>query len=138
MSEGVARRTWTFLTNHGHVLVCLAEDPGIRGCDIAARVGITERAAQSIIADLVAEGYVTRTRVGRRNRYEIHPDAPLRHPIERGHSVGEVLVSLSLPPGPATGTAPRKQRHPAADTATAQNGANRHDQRPSGPPNRNR
>jgi len=98
MSEGVARSTWTFLTNHGHVFVCIAEDPGIRGRDIAVRVGITERAAQSIVADLVAEGYITRTRVGRRNRYEIHSDAPLRHPIEGGHSVGEVLVGLALPP----------------------------------------
>ncbi len=98
MSEGVARSTWTFLTNHGHVLVCIAEDPGVRGRDIAARVGITERATQSIIADLVAEGYVTRTRVGRRNQYEIHPDVPLRHPIEGGHSVGDLLVSLALPP----------------------------------------
>ena len=101
MSEGAARPTWTFLTNHGHVLICIAEDAGIRGRDIAARVGITERAAQSIIADLVVEGYVTRTRVGRRNQYEIHPDVPLRHPIEGGHSVGELLVSLARLPGPA-------------------------------------
>ena len=98
MSEGVVLPRWTFLTNHGHVLVCIAEDPGVRGRDIAARVGITERATQSIIADLVAEGYVTRTRVGRRNQYEIHPDVPLRHPIEGGHSVGDLLVSLALPP----------------------------------------
>jgi predicted transcriptional regulator len=68
------RPTWTFLTNHGHVLVCIATDPGVRGRDIAARVGITERAAQAIIADLVGEGYVTRTRIGRRNHYEIDPD----------------------------------------------------------------
>lgn len=60
-------RTWTFLTNHAHVLVCIAEEPDIRGRDIATRVGITERSAQAIIADLVAEGYVTRTRIGRRN-----------------------------------------------------------------------
>ncbi len=98
MSEGVARPTWTFLTNHGHVLVCIAEDPGIRGRDIATRVGITERAAQSIIADLVAGGYITRTRVGRRNRYEIHSDLPLRHPVEGGHSVGDLLVSLARLP----------------------------------------
>jgi hypothetical protein len=83
--------TWTFLTNHGHVLVCIAGDPGIRGRDIAARVGITERAAQAIIADLVAGGYVTRTRVGRRNHYEINPDRPLRHPVEQPHSIGELL-----------------------------------------------
>ena len=85
------RPTWTFLTNHGHVLVCIATDPGVRGRDIAARVGITERAAQAIIADLVGEGYVTRTRIGRRNRYEINPDRPLRHPVEQPHNIGELL-----------------------------------------------
>jgi hypothetical protein len=93
MSDG-SKGTWTFLTNHAHVLVCIAEDPDIRGRDIAARVGITERAAQAIVADLVTEGYVTRTRVGRRNRYEVRPDAPLRHPLEHDHTVGELLVTL--------------------------------------------
>lgn len=87
-------RSWTFLTNHAHVLVCLAEEPDIRGRDIATRVGITERAAQAIIADLVADGYVTRFREGRRNRYEIDPSAPLRHPLEHDHTVGELLVTL--------------------------------------------
>jgi hypothetical protein len=90
----VERSDWTFLTNHAHVLVCLAEEADIRGRDIAARVGITERAAQAIVADLVAEGYVTRTREGRRNRYEVNPDAPLRHPLEDDHTVGELLVTL--------------------------------------------
>jgi hypothetical protein len=85
---------WTFLTNHAHVLVCIAEEPDIRGRDIAPRVGITERAAQAIVADLVAEGYVTRTREGRRNRYEVNPDAPLRHPLEHDHTIGELLVTL--------------------------------------------
>ena len=102
-SEEIERPSWTFLTNHGHVLVCIAMDPGIRGRDIAARVGITERAAQSIIADLVAEGYITRTRVGRRNRYEIHPDLPFRHPVEGGHPIGELLRALAVPkPGRPT------------------------------------
>jgi DNA-binding transcriptional regulator PaaX len=66
----------------------------VRGRDIATRVGITERAAQAIVADLVAEGYVTRSREGRRNRYLVHPDAPLRHPLEHDHTVGELLVTL--------------------------------------------
>jgi predicted ArsR family transcriptional regulator len=87
-------RGWTFLTNHAHVLVCIAEEPDARGRDIAAKVGITERAAQAIVADLVAEGYVTRTREGRRNHYEIVPDAPLRHPLEHDHTIGELLVTL--------------------------------------------
>ncbi|CAA9269075.1 MAG: FIG01042703: hypothetical protein [uncultured Acidimicrobiales bacterium] len=85
---------WTFLTNHAHVLVCIAEDPDSRGRDIAARVGITERAAQAIVADLAAEGYVNRTRVGRRNHYTINADAPLRHPLEHDHTIGELLVTL--------------------------------------------
>jgi predicted transcriptional regulator len=85
---------WTFLTNHAHVLVCLAEEPDIRGRDIAQRVGITERAAQSIIADLVTAGYVTRTREGRRNRYTIDRGGDLRHPLEQDHTIGELLVAL--------------------------------------------
>ena len=87
-------KTWTFLTNHAHVLVCIAEEPDIRGRDVAQRVGITERAAQAIIADLVADGYVTRRREGRRNRYQVHEGSPLRHPNESDHTVGELLVML--------------------------------------------
>ncbi len=87
--------TWTFLTNHGHVLLCISRDPRIRARDIASQVGITERATQSIIADLVAAGYITRSREGRRNRYELHEGLPLRHPIEQAHQVGELLRVLT-------------------------------------------
>jgi hypothetical protein len=93
-SDDDGKPTWTFLTNHAHVLVCIAEDPDARGREIAAAVGITERAVQSIIGDLEADGYLTRTRVGRRNRYEVHPDLPLRHPLERDHSIGDLLKAL--------------------------------------------
>ena len=93
-----AKRGWTFLTNHSHVLLCIAEDPGIRGRDIAERVGITERSAQSIIADLVDAGYLTREKVGRRNHYEVHPDLPLRHPIERDHEVADLLRLVTVSP----------------------------------------
>jgi hypothetical protein len=86
---------WTFLTNHGHVLVCIARDPGVRGRDIAAQVGITERAAQAIVADLVGAGYVRRERVGRRNRYTINADLPVRHPVEQPHSIGELLHAVA-------------------------------------------
>lgn len=86
--------SWTFLTNHGHVLVCIAAHPGLRVRDIAARVGISERAALAILADLEGEGYVTRRRVGRRNHYELHADRPLRHRLEGEHSVGELLDAL--------------------------------------------
>jgi hypothetical protein len=101
MSDDGTRSGWTFLTNHAHVLVCIAGEPDIRGRDIAAMVGITERAAQAIVADLVADGYVTRTREGRRNRYEVVADAPLRHPLEHDHTIGELLVTLGrLQPQP--------------------------------------
>lgn len=85
------RASWTFLSNHSHVLLCIASDPTIRGRDIAERVGITERSAQSIVADLVEAGYLTREKVGRRNHYEVHADQPLRHPVEQGNSVAELL-----------------------------------------------
>lgn len=86
---------WTFLTNHAHVLLCIARDPGIRLRDVAERVGITERAAQRIVADLTAAGYLTVTREGRRNRYELDPTLPLRHPLEREHQIGDILAVLT-------------------------------------------
>ena len=89
------RASWTFLTNHTHVLVCIANDPGVRLRDVADQVGITERAAQSIVADLVVAGYLTRSRVGRRNRYEIHADHALRHPVEAHRSLAGLLTFLA-------------------------------------------
>ena len=85
---------WTFLTNHAHVLLCVARDPGVRHRDLAVQVGITERAAQRIVADLVEAGYLTSIRDGRRNRYELHRDLPLRHPLEQEHRIGEILAVL--------------------------------------------
>ncbi len=93
-------RSWTFLTNHAHVLACIANDPEVRLRDVATMVGITERAAQSIVADLVAGGYLGRTRLGRRNHYTVQPDRPLRHPIECHANVGDLLdlVGGAVPP----------------------------------------
>lgn len=88
------RGPWTFLTNHAHVLVCIANDRSMRLRDVADRVGITERAAQSIVADLVAAGYLTRARVGRRNQYEINGQHPLRHPVEAHRTIGGLLDFL--------------------------------------------
>ncbi|MCD9624157.1 helix-turn-helix transcriptional regulator [Rhabdothermincola salaria] len=88
--------SWTFLTNHAHVLICIAQDPESRLRDIAERVGITERSTQSIVADLVDGGYLTRRRVGRRNHYEVIADRPLRHPIERDHQIGQLLELVGL------------------------------------------
>jgi DNA-binding MarR family transcriptional regulator len=94
MAETESAGTWLFLTNHGNVLLCIARDPETRIRDIAETVGITERAAQRIVADLIAEGYVTRTRVGRRNRYTINTGGHLRHPIFRDLSIGPLLQVL--------------------------------------------
>lgn len=91
--------TWTFLTNHAHVLLCIAADPSARVRDIAARVGITERATQRIIADLADGGYVTRTRSGRRNVYEVRPELHLRHPLEQHHEIGRLIELVA--PAPA-------------------------------------
>lgn len=83
--------TWTFLSNHGHVLVCLGRDPDVRIRDVADQVGITERAVQQIIADLEEAGYVVRTRTGRRNRYRVRRAGRFRHPLEQQVRVGEFL-----------------------------------------------
>jgi DNA-binding MarR family transcriptional regulator len=85
---------WTFLTNHAHALLCVAREPGMRLRDIADCVGITERAAQRIVAELCDEGYLTRHRMGRRNFYEVHPHARLRHRLEDGVEVGDLLAVL--------------------------------------------
>jgi DNA-binding MarR family transcriptional regulator len=88
-------RSWTFLTNHGHVLVALAIDPGTRVRDIAEKVGITPRAAQTILNDLEDGGYIRRERVGRRNRYAILAPGRLRHPLEDHVTVGDFLGVLA-------------------------------------------
>jgi predicted transcriptional regulator len=82
---------WTFLTNHAHVLLCLAGNPEMRLRDVAEQVGITERSVQSIVHELEAAGAITRQRVGRRNRYELHPDHRLHHPIESHCVVGDLI-----------------------------------------------
>ena len=91
-----ARRPWTFVTNHTQVLLCLANDPDTRVRDVATTVGITERAAQRILAELIEAGYVTRVRVGRRNRYAIDRNRALRHSAQYGLNVGHLLESLEL------------------------------------------
>jgi hypothetical protein len=93
--------SWTFLSNHGHVLVCLASNPDVLLRDVAASVGITERAVQQIVSDLVSAGVVTRTRRGRRNHYEVNSDLCFRHPLEADVRIGtfiEILPRPTLPP----------------------------------------
>jgi predicted transcriptional regulator len=89
-------KTWRFLSNHTQVLLCVQRDPDLRFRDIAQHVGITERAAQRIVADLIDSGYVERERVGRRNRYHVNADIAMRHPAQDGHDIGELLKLLKL------------------------------------------
>ena len=84
---------WTFLTNHAHVLLVVRRDPRARLRDIAESVGITERAVQLILDDLETEGYVRRTKIGRRNEHTVL-GGPLRHPLEHGRAVDELLDAL--------------------------------------------
>lgn len=99
MARDAQTPNWTFLSNHGHVLLVIARDPDSRMRDIAEKVGITERAAQLIVADLVSGGYIERTRVGRRNTYRLVPGQPFRHPAEAGRLVDELVAIFTHPGG---------------------------------------
>ena len=92
VTEQEGRRSWSFLSNHTHVMVCLGQNPDSRLRDVAERVGITERATQRIISELVEAGFVTRIRDGRRNRYRLHTDAPLRRRLGTRPTVGQLLA----------------------------------------------
>lgn len=105
---------WTFLTNHGHVLICIAKNPDVRISEIADLVGIGERAAQRIVGDLAGAGYVTRIKVGRRNRYTVDGRLPLRHPLQQERNVRQLIHALTSP-----STDPPlhdRRQHPPADS----------------------
>lgn len=95
-SESNDDKPWRFVTNHTQVLLCIARQDDVRLRDIAQSVGITERAAQRIVVDLVDAGYVRREREGRRNRYIVNHDRAMRHPAQEDHQIGELLSLLSL------------------------------------------
>ena len=101
---------WSFLTNHGRVLLCIADDPGVRLRDIAVRVGITERSAFGIVSDLAAAGYAIKKKDGRRNRYQIQAHLPLPEPTSQQLTIGEVLALLAPPQSPLRSQIPA-QRH---------------------------
>ncbi|MDX6513472.1 MAG: hypothetical protein QOE36_2976 [Gaiellaceae bacterium] len=94
MTEMTQQRTWAFLTNHAQVLLCIGRDPDSRARDIAEAVGITERAAQRIVAELIAEGYLVRTKNGRRNHYAVNRNGGLRSPVFRDSEIGTLLEVL--------------------------------------------
>lgn len=103
---------WTFLTNHSHVLLSIAADPEIRLRDVAEKVGITERAAQRIVADLIEAGYLTSIKVGRRNRYKLHIGRPLRHPVEQHCRIQSLIALVSrAPASDSASTRPQVERH---------------------------
>ena len=88
---------YQFLTNHAHVLLCVAHDPGIRLRDVAQTVGVTERSAHRIVSELVEDGYVVRERIGRRNVYRVQLELPLRHPLTQEteqRRIGDLLEVL--------------------------------------------
>ncbi len=112
MQESSSRKSnWAYLSNHGHVLVCLARDPNARLRDVAAAVGITERAVQRIVAELEAGGVLIREREGRRNHYTLNRDCSLRHSVEGGATVGDLLEAV---------LGPRKVAQPAATTSVTE------------------
>jgi MarR family len=108
-----ADKPWTFLTNHARVLIEITRNPQSRLRDLAAAIGITERAAQAIVNDLEAGGYITRTRVGRRTHYSVDPDLPFRHPADADHLIKGLLLFFTERDGDhaETGTQPVTGEH---------------------------
>jgi hypothetical protein len=109
-TSGETDHLWRFMTNHAHVLECIAADPTARLRDIAASVGITERTAAQIVTDLERAGYLTKARNGRRNHYEVHDELPLRHPLHRHHTVGDLIGFLEGPAATRPGRSSKRPR----------------------------
>jgi hypothetical protein len=109
---------WTFLTNHARVLLCIAQDPGIRLRDIAATIGITERSAYGIVTDLTDAGYVVKVRDGRRNRYEIQDHLPLPEATNHERTVGDVLAVLVKTTGRKRKPTPDRESAPMRKAAS--------------------
>lgn len=92
--EPAPTRGWTFLTNHGHVLLCLARGEKLTARELGMRIGITERAVQVILADLTDSGYLNKRKEGRRNIYSVNRRGRLRHPLEAHHTIGDLIAAL--------------------------------------------
>ena len=115
MSTHTNNKPWTFVTNHTQVLLCLAKNPDVRLRDVAQAIGITERAAQRILTDLVETGYVERTRIGRRNHYTINRDRTMRHTAQLNHEISGLFDFLKLGtaiPREPPSTRPRRHEPP--------------------------
>ncbi len=111
--------SWDFFTNHAHILLCIARNPECRIRDLAEQVGITERAVQRIVSDLEDAGYLAHARDGRRNRYEIKPDLPLRHPIEQHRSVAALIATILGPEALRPSVPPPSRSSPKGGEARA-------------------
>jgi predicted transcriptional regulator len=98
VADDTASTSWTFLSNHAHVLVCIAQQRDVRLAELARRVGIGERAVHRIVHELVDAGYLTVRKDGRRNVYDIDLDRPLRHPVESAHLLRSIIEPLIAPP----------------------------------------
>jgi predicted transcriptional regulator len=109
-TSGNQDHSFRFVTNHAHVLQVVSSDPTARLRDIAETVGITERTAAQIVTDLEQAGYLTKSRDGRRNHYEVHEELPLRHPQHRHHTVGDLIRFLQTP---ASSSSRRRTARPA-------------------------
>ena len=90
-AHATERPSWTFLSNHTHVLICIAQQPDVRLSDVAQKVGVSERAVHRIVHELIDEGYLSVTKEGRCNVYEIDLEQPLRHPLESHHHIRSVV-----------------------------------------------
>jgi MarR family len=104
--------TWSFLTNHARVLLCIAQDPGIRLREIGDHVGITERTAYNIVTELAAAGYISRERRGRRNHYTIDPHLPLPDQLAHKQRIGDLLGILTAQDPPSIDPASIQRQHP--------------------------
>jgi DNA-binding IclR family transcriptional regulator len=94
IEDGSTKPGWTFLTNHAHVLICIAQQPDVRLSEVAQLVGIRERTVHRIVHELCDDGYLTVKKDGRKNIYTIHLDRPLRHPLEAEHNIKEIVAPL--------------------------------------------
>ena len=101
---------WSFLTNHARALLCIAHDPDVRLRDIADALGVTERSAYGLVGDLTEAGYVVKERNGRRNRYQIRAQLPLRESSSRERTIGEMLELLVGTSGPMRARGKRQSR----------------------------
>jgi predicted ArsR family transcriptional regulator len=90
----VGRAQWRFITSHGSVLLQVARSPDATVREIAESAGLTERQAHRVLADLAEEGYIVRERIGRRNRYRVNKERPMKHPAVADHQIGELLSAL--------------------------------------------